>query len=98
VQGTQGLPGVAPLSGTASLSLVNPAGKLEHSESVVATGVTPAARLFIALAPTSDEDENDPELTDLAAISASPGTGSIAVTAAFAAPMSGPLKINWSAY
>jgi Collagen triple helix repeat (20 copies) len=97
-QGVQGVAGPSPLSGTALLSLVNPAGKLEHFESVAAAGVTPSSRLFVALAPTNDDDENDTELSDLAAISASPGTGSIAITAAFSAPMSGPIKINWSAY
>jgi hypothetical protein len=65
---------------------------------VTASGVTPASRLFLGLAPTNDDDENDPELTDLVGLSASGSSNSLAIAATFSAPMSGRLKINWSAY
>lgn len=80
------------------MTLSDPAGQLEHQQVVSAPGVTLASRLFVTLAPASDADENDPEMTDMLALAASPGAGSLTVTAAFAAPMSGPIKINWSAF
>ncbi len=98
VTGPVGPAGPAPLSGTATMTLSDPAGQLEHQQVVSAPGVTLASRLFVTLAPASDADENDPEMTDMLALAASPGAGSLTVTAAFAAPMSGPIKINWSAF
>jgi hypothetical protein len=96
--GATGPAGASPASGTATLTIADPAGRLEHQETVSAPGVTPVSRLFVSLAPTSDADENDPELTDLLALSASPGAGTLTITAAFDTAMSGPIKFNWSAF
>lgn len=96
--GPAGPAGPPPVSGTATLTLGDPAGRLEHQEAFAAPGLTPSSRLILSLAPTSDADENDPEMTDLLALAASPGAGSLTITAAFASAMSGPLKINWSAF
>ena len=86
------------MNGTATLTISEPAGRMEHQESVSATGVTPGNRLFLSLEPTNDSDENAPEMIDLVSLSALPGSDSITVTATFAAPMSGPVKLNWSAF
>ena len=80
------------------MTITDPAGRYEHQEILVAPGITPSSRLFAALAPASDADENDPEFTDLLALAASPGVNSLNITAAFATAMSGPIKINWSAF
>lgn len=95
--GPQGPPGSGGgLAGAAILTLPG-AGVFEWSESVAAMGVTAEARLFIALAPAADADENSPELLDLATLSGAPATDAFFVTATFTEPASGPVKINWSA-
>lgn len=96
--GPIGATGTGPLSGTASLTVPDPAGRLEHLETLAAPGVTASNRLFVGLAPVDDGDENDPELTDLICLSALAGSNSIAVTATFGGRMSGPIKLNWSAF
>jgi hypothetical protein len=68
------------------------------TQSVSASGVLPASRVFLMLAPGSDADENDPELIDLLSLSGTAETDSILVNASFAAPVSGPLNLNWSAF
>ncbi len=96
--GAAGQAGLTPLSGIAVLNIPDFKGQSEHQELVAAPGVTPTSRVFLALAPGADADENDPELTDLLVLSANPGANSLTVTAAFASAMSGPLKLYWSAF
>ena len=96
--GSQGVAGPGPLSGTATVTITEPAGRLEHQETLSADGVAVGHRLFVGLAPCSDADENDPELIDMLSLSALAGANSIAVTAAFGAAISGPIKLNWSAF
>ena len=64
---------------------------------VAASGVTPASRVQLTLAPANDNDENDPEFLDVTAIAGSPQSNQILVSASFSAPVSGPIKLNWSA-
>jgi hypothetical protein len=96
--GPTGPAGSTALSGSAQISIPAAAGAWEVSASVAALGVVPTNRLFLTLAPASDADENDPELIDLLSLAGTPGTDSIFVTASFAAPVSGPLNFNWSAF
>lgn len=83
------------LSGQATVTVPNK--RLEHIETVTATGVTGTSRVFLSIAPHDDADENDAEMLDVAAMSAAPGTGQITVEMAFAVPVAGPIKINWMA-
>jgi hypothetical protein len=96
--GPQGPAGGAALSGTAQVGIASASGGWEVSQTVAAPGVVPASRVYLTLAPAPDADENDPELIDLLSLAGTPGTDSIAVSASFAAPVSGPLNLNWSAF
>jgi hypothetical protein len=84
------------LSGQGVVTLT--AAAFEHTQTVAATGVTPASRVFASVAPHSNDDENDPELLDVLALSAAPGAGTVEFTLAFGTPTRGPVKINWSAF
>lgn len=83
------------LSGQAVITVPN--NRLEWSETVTATGVTPANRIFPSIAPHDDADENDAEMLDVAAMSVAAGTNQITVEMAFSTPTAGPIKINWMA-
>lgn len=87
--------GGSGLSGQATVTVPN--NRLEHSETVTATGVTGSSRIFLTVAPHDDADENDAEMLDIAAMSAAPGTNQITVEMAFTTPMAGPIKLNWMA-
>jgi hypothetical protein len=87
--------GGSVLSGDATLTLST--NKYEHEETVAAVGVTGSNRISVWLDPATDDDENVPEMTDIIALAAAPGTDQITVTAAFSIPHHGPLKIQWSA-
>jgi hypothetical protein len=96
--GPQGTPALSPLSGSATLTLPDGAGVLDHSESLSVPGITVAQRLFVTASQGSDADENGAEWLDLISLSAVPETNIIRVTASFAAPVSGPVKLDWSAF
>lgn len=87
--------GGAGLSGQATVTVPN--NRIEWSETVTATGVTGASRIFLTVAPHVDADENDAEMLDIAAMSAAPGTDQITVELAFSTPTAGPIKLNWMA-
>jgi hypothetical protein len=72
-----------------------PAGRFEHRQTVAAAAVTPASIIAIKLAPAQDTDENDPELADVAALVAVPGTGSFDVVMTFPTPHSGPFNLHY---
>lgn len=95
--GTWAVPGGSStiLEGLATVTVPN--NRLEWSETVAATGVTGASRVFLSIAPHDDADENDAEMLDIAAMSAAPGTGQITVELAFAVPVAGAIKLNWMA-
>jgi hypothetical protein len=95
VAGPQGEPG-AGVSGAAVLTL--PTARIEHEETVAAVGVTPSSRVVAWLAATADDDENDPEMTDLVTLWARPLTDEIAIGVTFSTPASGPINLNWSAF
>ena len=80
------------------MTLPGGAGVREWTEQVAASGVTAGSTVMVGLAPANDNDENDPELLDLAAMSAVPGSGTLTLSANFPAPVSGPVRFNWSAF
>jgi hypothetical protein len=86
-----------PAIATGLATVTVPNNALSHSETVTATGVTGASRIFLTVAPHDDADENDAEMLDIAAMSAAPGTNQITVEMAFTTPTAGPIKINWMA-
>lgn len=86
----------APLHGTVALTVPNNA--IEATETLTATGVTASDVVILTVAPHSDSDENSVDLIDLAAVSATPGTNQITVTASFLTPHAGIVRFNWSAF
>ena len=90
--------GGSVLSGDATITLPGGHGVVEWVQTVSAVGVTQGNRLMVALAPTLDEDENEPEFTDLSSIAARALADQIEITATFAARTSGPIKLTWSAF
>lgn len=95
--GPAGPPGTGGLAGTATITIPGPAGQLDWEEAVAAPGVTETDRVFLVLAPADDADENAPALLGLVTLSGRAGAGEILVSAAFDAPVSGPVILNWSA-
>jgi hypothetical protein len=87
----------APLSGTAVLILPGGAGDVAGEAVIAAPGMTPVMRVFLSLAPADDADENDPDMIDLASVSARAASGSFRLSASFSNPVSGPVRFNWSA-
>lgn len=83
------------LAGSATLSL--PTAQYEHEETITAVGVAVTNKVFVALQSGSSADENTADMIDIVALSGSPGTGQITVTATFREPTSGPVLIYWSA-
>jgi Collagen triple helix repeat (20 copies) len=96
-QGSIGPSGASAIGGAAIITLPQGRGLYEWSETVAASGVTTASRIQLGLAPALDGDENDPELIDIGALSASALTNQILISATFATPVSGAVKLNWSA-
>ncbi len=91
--GTWAAPG-----GTSGLTTVTvPNNALEWSQTVTATGVTVAQRIMLTVGAHGDADENTAEMLDIAAMSATPGTGQITLEMSFATPAAGAIKINWMA-
>lgn len=85
------------VSGTATVTISTVGGKLEHEETVSASGVTGSMRIVPSLAATTDSDENTAELLDLMALDAVPGTNQISFRLAFGTPTAGPIKLNYMA-
>lgn len=83
------------LAGTATVTLTQ--AVLQHSQTVAAAGVTASKVVLVSLAPALDTDENDPELLDVVALRATPGTDAITFGLTFNVPTVGPIKLNWSA-
>jgi hypothetical protein len=96
--GLQGPQGASPLSGSATLSIVGFVGTTEWDQTVSAPGVLPTHRVFVTLGPGADADENEPELLDPVMLAGESGTGSVRIIARFAEPVSGPVRLNWSAF
>lgn len=84
------------LTGSATITVADNA--IEDTQTVTATGVTSSNVVSVWLAPHTDDDENSPELLDIAALQATPGTDQLTITAAFLTPTSGPIKLQWSAF
>lgn len=83
------------LSGITTVTVPN--NSIEWQQTVAATGVTPSSVVVVQLAPHDDADENDPEMLDVMALSARPGTNQITFTLAFATLSAGPVKLAWRA-
>lgn len=84
-------------SGISGEATVTVTAGLEHTETVAAVGVLPAMKVFLAIAPHDDDDENNPLMLDILAISGTAGTDTIDVNIAFGARTSGPIKLNYLA-
>lgn len=82
-------------SGSATITITGPAGgSFEWSETVAAVGLVAGSRVFVQLAPPDHTLENDPELLDVAAISAACLVNDqLTVTAAFTTPTRGPIAL-----
>lgn len=96
-QGPAGPPGSGGLAGTATITVPGGVGQLDWEESVTAAGVSADMAVFLSLAPASDADENVPEMVALSSLSGTPGPDTITISATFSEPISGPIKLNWSA-
>lgn len=81
------------LRGAATITVPN--GAIAYTGTITATGVLPAMDVMLTLG--GDTAENTAELLDIAAMSGTAGTDQIAVAVAFSAPVSGDIKLNWSA-
>lgn len=97
--GPKGDPGEAgaALGGVITLSLPRGRGVRDWRQSVAAPGLTVGARVWLALAPVGDEQENDPELLSPLSLSARADVDSLTVNAAFAHPVAGAVALIWSA-
>ena len=65
---------------------------------IAATGVTSNKLVLAWLASTGPADENEPEWLSVNSISAAAGSDTVTVSITFAEPVSGEIKINWSAF
>lgn len=92
--GSGGGGGTPSLSGEATVTV--PTG-WDCEQTIAAVGVTPSMRVFAALAPTTDADENDPSMLDLLTLWARPGVGQITFGLTFSEITSGPIKLIWTA-
>jgi Collagen triple helix repeat (20 copies) len=97
-QGPQGVAGAPPLSGNATLTIATIGGATDWEETVAASGVFPTHRVFVAPGACVDTDENDPELLDPVLLAGEAGAGTIRIIARFATPVSGPVRLIWSAF
>ncbi len=96
--GPTGAAGATVLTGEITLSLPSGEGVWDHESSHAAPGVSAGMSVVLALKPTPDEHENDPELADIACLAGLAESESLRVTMACTAPMSGPILLQWSAF
>lgn len=87
--------GSSPMTGTVTASLPGGAGVFDHEQVMAVAGVTAASRVFLSLAPSLDDDENDPAMTSVNAMSATPGTDQFTILLSFSEPHAGPLKLSY---
>jgi hypothetical protein len=83
------------LGGAATITVPN--RRIEHEQTVAATGVTAGMRVMVTLGATTDADENGSETLEVSALMGAAGTNQITFFAAFRTPVAGPIKLNWSA-
>lgn len=86
---------IAHVHTPAAQTLTLSSAAYELSQTVAVGGVTTASRITTWLAPANDSDENDPEMLDLVAMWATPGTGSITFGMTFDTLTSGNVKIYY---
>jgi hypothetical protein len=94
---TVNVPGGGGGSLTITQSVVTVVQALEWTETVTAVGVTAGQKIMPFIASHDDTDENDAEMLDILAMSATAGTGQITFELGFSQVTSGPIKINWVA-
>lgn len=90
--------GAASLAGTATITLPNGNGELEHTETVAAPGVLDTDLVLPWLAAGTDADENTADMIDLRNLSALAGVDEITFTITLSTPLSGPVLINWKVF
>jgi hypothetical protein len=94
---TVNVPGGGGGSLTITQSVVTVVQALEWTETVTAVGVVATQKIIPMIAAHDDTDENDAEMLDILAMSATAGTGQITFDLGFSQVTSGPIKINWVA-
>lgn len=85
-------------SGTATLTAPSGARVFELIGTTAVVGMVASRPVVAWLSGVDDADENDPELLDVKSISALALTNQIRFTLSFGVPVSGPIKLNWSAF
>lgn len=87
--------GGAPVSGTATITVGGqPGGTLAWEQTVAAVGLVVGDRISVQLAPPDNALENEPEMLNIAAISAACLTDdTMTVTMAFGEPTIGPISL-----
>jgi hypothetical protein len=92
---TFGISGGGGVSGSATVTITGLArGSIEWSETVAAVGLVSGSRVFVQLAPPDNALENDPEMLDIAAMSAAClANDTLTVTMAFTTPTRGPIAL-----
>lgn len=76
-------------------SLPAGAGVMDFTATVTDGSVLATSTLELQLAATTDADENEPEFTSIASMSAKPATGSFELNIVFTERHSGPLKLQY---
>ena len=85
--------GGSALSTTVAVTVPAP-GDTSVTATVTFVGCTPAMKVFVALAPALDSEENDPQFLVVQSISAVAGTGQATVSIAFGEITSGPINVH----
>jgi hypothetical protein len=91
---TAAVGGVGPSIEWSDAVMSIPKSALWWGQEFLAT-VTPTNVIEVMLSATNDSDENCPELLDLISLYATPGSGQFLVTASFATPTSGDIRLKY---
>ncbi len=70
---------------------------IEWTQTLTDANLVGTENLFAWLVPTTDADENCPEMTDLVTITATAAAGSVTITLTFSELTSGPIKVAYKA-
>lgn len=85
-------------TGIATLTAPAGQGVFELSGTAAVVGMVAGRPVMAWLSSVDDTDENDPEFLDVKSISAKALTNQVEFGLSFGVPVSGPIKLNWSAF